>query len=150
MLCKLIPPLTIIYLNEYCMGNQWKGCCIEVKSAVRSTCSALLVAIVSRAGTFFNADDRQVNFAHYSAFVNCLLMRFGCDVSKWRQMVRTVETYDMGVYFLIKEIDFRAEKLIISQMEIIMFGVQELSTVTLSMCHWNWDQKKCLEEEEQA
>ncbi|KRX77054.1 hypothetical protein T06_14207 [Trichinella sp. T6] len=40
------------------MGNQWKGCCIEVKSAVRSTCSALLVAIVSRAGTFFNADDK--------------------------------------------------------------------------------------------
>ncbi|KRY39436.1 hypothetical protein T01_9872 [Trichinella spiralis] len=59
-----------------------------------------------------------------------------------------INAYDMGVYFLIKERDFRAEKLIISEMEIIVFGVQELSTVTLSMCHWNWDQKKCLEEEQ--
>ncbi|KRZ18012.1 hypothetical protein T11_744 [Trichinella zimbabwensis] len=51
------------------MGNQWTGCCIEVKSAVRSTCSALLLAIVSRGDTIFNANDK-----------------FGCDVSKWRQM----------------------------------------------------------------
>ncbi|KRZ71852.1 Zinc finger protein [Trichinella papuae] len=68
------------------MGNQWTGCCIEVKSAVRSTCSALLLAIVSRADTLFQC-KRQVNFAHFTAFVSCLLIRFGCDVSKWRQMV---------------------------------------------------------------
>ncbi|KRY15780.1 hypothetical protein T12_15748 [Trichinella patagoniensis] len=137
MLCKLIPPLTIIYLNEYCMGNQWKGCCIEVKSAVRSTCSALLVAIVSRAGTFFNADDKStLHTIHPLSINNDLkydLVVMSVSGDRWSEQLKR---------------DFRAEKLIISEMEIVMFNVQELSTVTLSMCHWNWDQKKCLEEEQ--
>ncbi|KRZ92599.1 hypothetical protein T08_1803 [Trichinella sp. T8] len=119
---KLILPLTIIYLNEIIV-RVW--------------------IIVERYGSIL-CRTMELSPLHCCTAT----IRFGCDVSKWRQMVRTVETYDMGVYFLIKERDFRAEKLIISEMEIVMFGVQELSTVTLSMCHWNWDQKKCLEEEQ--
>ncbi|KRZ42475.1 hypothetical protein T4C_4558 [Trichinella pseudospiralis] len=83
------------------MGNQWTGCCIEVKSAVRSTCSALVLAIVSHADTFFNADDKST-LQNFQFFVSCLLMRFDCDI----QQVETDDSRKVDDQFYVKSVDF--------------------------------------------